>query len=95
MSRQCLTVVFDTVAEAPAGVVIQTPSLGVAVRMFQDLANNPQSSISLHPKDYNLVHIGFLDGIELLPLASPVTLANASDLLHAGHQLDIEQEVSA
>lgn len=38
-----------------------TPAIGIASRMFSDLANDRATSIGLHPEDYKLYHIGYFN----------------------------------
>lgn len=78
--RTILTVVYDRVAEAPMGAVVSTPSVGVAVRLFQDVARDERSAIYLHPGDYDLVQIGVLEGVTLIP-CEPQVLMNAGELV--------------
>jgi len=48
---------------------------GEAIRGFSDLCNDGKSSVSQHPADYTLFHIGTFDDNtgSLNPLASPVS----------------------
>lgn len=81
-----LTIVYDRVAGASTGPVISTPSVGVAVRMLQDVARDERSAIHSHPGDYDLMKIGELDGLTLVP-CTPAVLVNAADLLPDAQQL--------
>lgn len=78
MSVQVLTVVYDRVAEAVTGPVVSTASIGVAVRMFGDVARDERSAIHSHPADYDLVQIGHLDHLGL-QACKPVVIMNAAE----------------
>lgn len=67
------------------GQTFNTPfvqlQIGQALRGFQDAVGNPESSISKHPEDYHLYHIGEFDEfsarIESFP--EPRLLARGSE----------------
>lgn len=86
MAVQVLTIVYDRVAEATVGPVITTPTVGVSVRMFQDVVRDERSAMALHPADYDLMQIGEIDGMVLYP-SVPRVLVNAADLLPDAQQL--------
>lgn len=44
---------------------------GIAIRLFNDLVNDPDSSLYKHPSDYKLYRIGSFE--ELSALIEPVT----------------------
>lgn len=50
--------IYDEKAEV-YGQPFFTPAIGIASRLFSDLANNPESPIGKHPADYKLYHIGY------------------------------------
>lgn len=78
--QSVLTVVYDRVAEAPTGPVISTPSVGVAVRMFGDVVRDERSAMHQHPGDYQLLQIGHLEGVTLVP-CEPVVLIEAREFV--------------
>lgn len=84
-----LTIVYDRVAEAPTGPVISTPTVGVAVRMFQDVVRDERSAMAQHPADYDLMQIGYLEGITLIA-CDPQVLVNAADLMPDAQQLPLQ-----
>jgi len=58
-----------------------TPAIGVASRMFSDLANDEKTTIGKHPSDYKLYHLGYFltthgkfDSCEV-----PILIGNAMD----------------
>lgn len=59
MRTQCFGV-FDK-----KGGVYATPFFcireGAAIRSFQDIANNPETTVYRHPEDYELFHLGDFD----------------------------------
>ena len=52
--------IYDTKAKVYGTPFFQS-NIGVALRSFSDLANDPQSSINKHPEDYFLFHLGNYD----------------------------------
>lgn len=53
-------VIFDKVAEAWIGQPLIEKHPAAAARLFSQLLGDKNTSLSSHPKDYNLVHIGFI-----------------------------------
>lgn len=59
---------------------------GTAVRAFNDLAADPQSSVYRHPQDYKLYRLGEFedrDGV-IVPLSTPEFIINAQLNLQLG-----------
>lgn len=52
--------VYDGKAEA-YGMPIFLPTIGLALRSFEDQCNNPESPMAMHPEDYGLFHLGDYD----------------------------------
>jgi hypothetical protein len=59
---------------------------GSAVRSFQDLANDPQTSVGRHPMDYVLYRVGSFDDAAglLIPNVPILHVADAASLVHPG-----------
>ncbi len=60
-----------------------TTAIGLATRMFSDLANNTETNIGKHPEDYKLYKIGtFTDNDAKLKSDDTIALiASATDFL--------------
>jgi len=56
---------------------------GQAIRLFQDLVRDNNSTISKHPEDYKLYQLGTYDDTsgELESNVTPVFLVNATDMV--------------
>ncbi len=54
---------------------------GIATRMIADLANDPSTTISKHPNDFTLYHVGNWNNTEAKfdNLATPKFIARASE----------------
>lgn len=65
------------------GRPVFVPSVGAAVRSFQDEVNNPQGEIVKHPEDYELFHLGewLDDNAAFYQLEAPKRLAVGKDLV--------------
>lgn len=65
------------------GQPIFTPTIGTAVRAFQDEINNEQSSMHKHADDYDLYHIGDYeaDTGQLIPV-QPKMIAVGKEMLN-------------
>lgn len=57
------------------------PTVGLAIRDFADLANNPDTVVGRHPGDFKLVQVGEFDDQVggLVPSGQLVSLGFASD----------------
>ncbi len=66
------------------------PHDGLAVRSFGDLVSDPESRVSVHPKDFDLFRLSTFDdcagcfgkdvnGVIVADISPPVFLAHASD----------------
>lgn len=62
------------------------PSEGQAIRDFGDLVRDPQSRVSKHPDDYNLVYLGVFDDSTgtVLPADRIETVSRGSDFKEPG-----------
>lgn len=74
-----------TVFDAAAGSFnppFPAPSAAAALRGFGDAANDGQSAIGQHPKDYTLFHVGEFDVLtgKISPV-TPVGMENALTLV--------------
>lgn len=63
---------------------------GVATRMLSNLANDLNTQVGLHPRDFILYNVGgFNDNTgELLPVAPPRHVCDAATLVKRGNQTD-------
>lgn len=52
-----LFTIYDTKAES-YGVIFNTPTLGLAERLFTDQVNNPEMTMYHHPEDFTLFYLG-------------------------------------
>lgn len=73
---------------------------GQAERMFEELANDPQSMICKHPVDFTLFQVGTFDTVSgvLTPVTPPVQIATALQVRRKPHPelpLDPRPRVSA
>lgn len=61
------------------------PTIAMAVRTFEDMANDKNNNIGKHPEDFTLFHIGeFDDTTSIIEPSSPSTAINkAVHLVHA------------
>lgn len=77
-----IVAVYDRKMDA-FGQPIFVPALGVAIRSFQDEANNTTSEIHKHPEDYTLYHLGTYDDStgQFRNLEKPHQLALADQLV--------------
>ena len=82
--------IYDKATEAyMRPFVAQTE--GQATRMFEDLANDPQSDISMHKEDYTLFHIGnFSDHDSEVENVEPKCLSRAHEVQQKVHIINKE-----
>lgn len=59
--RTGIYAIYDIVAEMFIGGLQLHKSEAAAVRVFDDLARDPQTGISRHTADYNLLFLGWLE----------------------------------
>lgn len=52
---------YDTLAEQVIGGLQLHKAEAAAVRVFDDLARDPQTGVGRHTKDYNLLFLGWLE----------------------------------
>lgn len=71
--------VFDSKSEV-YGAPYFNQHPGVAVRVFTDLVNDPNTVIAKHPEDFTLFEVGSFDDSKgvMLPLGTPINLGVAS-----------------
>ena len=74
--------VFDIKAQSFSKPMFLTHK-GEAIRAFQDVVKDGKSMIALHPEDYKLYALGFLDDVsgEIVGLDKPEFMNNASDFI--------------
>lgn len=79
--------IFDEKAE-----IFSTPFFqqndAMAIRSFQDLANDPNSTVHKHPEDYKLYEIGHFEDLSglIVPIDPPRFIINAQLNLQLGDQ---------
>ena len=56
-----LYVIFDAASDSVIGGVHAFPHDAVAVRMFGEIASNPQTDVCKYPKDFSLRCVGVID----------------------------------
>lgn len=56
-----LYVVYDKLAESPAGPLVALPHDAVAIRMFQEIAADSQTQVSRFLSDHDLRCVGFFN----------------------------------
>lgn len=61
--RKGIYAVIDTLARDVVGGLHLHTHEATAIRFFSDIATMPNSQIALHPGDYELVRLGWLDGL--------------------------------
>lgn len=74
--------IFDSKAET-FNTPIFLPTEGQALRIFDDMVNNPEQEIAKHPEDYTLFNLGEFDSdIGLVtPLNTPKSLGLAQEFV--------------
>ena len=83
--------VFDTKLAA-FGTPFYMPKENVAIRTFNDLTNDPKSSIYKHPEDYTLYLLGnFNDETGLVESQKPHPMLNAAGLSKKDQQINLQQ----
>ncbi len=72
--------IYDEKAEVFARPFF-TPAIGVASRMFHDLAKDLTTDVGRHPEDYSLYHIGYYrdDNARFDNNETPVLIGRATD----------------
>lgn len=77
-----LYAVYDKVAQAIMGGIVQESHAAPAIRAFYDALNSPQSPLQAHADDYILYELGELDTATglILPVLgdSPITVATGT-----------------
>lgn len=75
MATKLLCVILDRMAQA-IGPVMVFPALGAAVRTFGDVANDPQTMVSRHPEDFDVLQVANIDDATgvVTPLVPPAVL---------------------
>lgn len=58
--QRILVAIVDTMANDYAGSVMVVPHPNVGVRLFGDVCKDPQTQISKHVEDYQLVQLGIV-----------------------------------
>ena len=69
---------------------------GAALRSFDDLSNDPNTTVGRHPSDYSLYRIGEYDDSKgsLLPIQPIVHVADAAQLVQIQPRLPIDNPLS-
>lgn len=70
-----LFVVQDLVAQNWIGQVVCERHPAPVIRLFHQLLGDKNTQLSSHPKDYNVVHIGFIDDDGTITPIAPLTIA--------------------
>lgn len=79
-----LYTMYDTVAEARTGAIIQCPNDEVARRSFNDALTSKDNPVP--PKDLNLIYIGTLDSLGNITDNTVSTVARGADIIAANTQ---------
>lgn len=74
--------IFDHASQSYSPPFFQSTK-GLAIRMFSDMAKNPDTSVGQHPTDFHLFHTGTYDDETgmLYPMTSPDPIIKASETL--------------
>jgi hypothetical protein len=61
---------------------LYVPTVGVAIRSFNDECNKKDTELHLHPEDYDLYEIGSWDDLTAIytPIEAPRVIARAQDI---------------
>lgn len=70
--------IYDNVAQAIIGGLHIQPHAAPAIRMFGDVAALPNSSIGLHPADFDLVQLGVLNEDNTITPQKEIILTGAN-----------------
>lgn len=76
--------IYDEKAKAHNTPFFQA-HIGQAIRHFQDLSTNTETTINKHPSDYSLYHVGTWDdnNATLTTLTPPKFLSKASEFVNS------------
>ncbi len=79
--------IYDEKAQV-FGTPFFTPAIGIASRMFSDLANNHDTTVGKHPEDYTLYHIGYYvdTGAQFENTTTPIFIGKATDYIEPKQQ---------
>lgn len=93
--HKLLCVIRDRLAEACGPVMLFT-AVPAAIRSFSDIAADKQTSVGLHPEDFDLLQIALVDERtgEVTPCSPPVVLLSGVQWLAAQKPRD-EPEAGA
>lgn len=86
--------IYDEKAQAFNVPFFQT-HVGQAIRSFSDLAKDPQSTISRHPEDYHLYHIGEFDDhdAKIVSFNEPRLVARATEFFNHVKPVEVPASV--
>lgn len=70
--------IYDNVADSIIGGLHLHPHHAPAIRMFGDVATLPNSSIGLHPEDFDLLLLGVLNEDHTITPCKEIILAGAT-----------------
>lgn len=84
MADKLLCVIRDRLAES-CGPVMMFTAIPAAIRSFSDLALDPQTMVSRHPEDYELLQVAtIVEGSgEVTPLSPPQVLLTGAQWVAA------------
>lgn len=83
MHRVGIYTVYDRVAEDVVGGMLQLHKHeAVAVRSFTDIVSDKRTQMAQHPKDFDLVRLGFLEDGKLV-VAEHTVVVNAGTIVEA------------
>lgn len=74
---QKIFAIYDHVADAIIGGLHLHRHQASAIRMFGDIATLPDSSIGLHPEDFDLLLLGVLNDDHTITACKEIILAGA------------------
>ncbi|QXP44222.1 MAG: nonstructural protein [Arizlama microvirus] len=78
-----LFIIMDTVAETFIGQIIVDRHPAPVCRLFHKLLGDQQTQLAQHPKDYTLLHVGFIEDDGTLTPIAPLTIATGEAWLAA------------
>lgn len=82
-SQRSLFIIYDLVAQNLIGQVVLERHPAPVIRLFHQLLADKNTQLAAHPKDYNVVHIGFIDDDGQLTPIAPLTVATGEGWLAA------------
>lgn len=80
--RRALYAIWDKVAQDTIGSIIIQAHDAPAVRVFRDVTNAEGTALHKNPKDYDLIHLGWMEG-DTITTDGPRTVVTGAALLAA------------